>query len=140
MRMSEHFRLFPLRDFGDERGSMCVLEGGQTLPFEIQRIFYDFHTTGEDPRGNHANRCSQFAFISLAGSCTVDADDGNEKQSFLLDDPRKLLWLDKMTWKTMHSFSPDNVLLVLSDCHYDANEYIRDYDEFLALCRERKTP
>ena len=85
--MSERFRLMELRDFGDARGGMCVLEGGQTLPFEIRRIFYDFHTTGAEMRGNHANRRSQFAFVSVAGSCTVDADDGTEKQSFLLDDP-----------------------------------------------------
>ena len=32
-----------------------------------------------------------------------------------------------------------NVLLVLSDCHYDAGEYIRDYDEFLAICRKKET-
>lgn len=137
--MSERFRLMELRDFGDARGGMCVLEGGQTLPFEIRRIFYDFHTTGAEMRGNHANRRSQFAFVSVAGSCTVDADDGTENQSFLLDDPHKLLWLDRMTWKTMRDFSPDNVLLVLSDCHYDAGEYIRDYDEFLAICRKKET-
>ena len=53
--------------------------------------------------------------------------------------PRKLLWLDRMTWKTMRDFSPDNVLLVLSDCHYDAGEYIRGYDEFLAVCRKKET-
>ena len=52
--MSERFRLMELRDFGDARGGMCVLEGGQTLPFEIRRIFYDFHTTGAEMRGNHA--------------------------------------------------------------------------------------
>lgn len=44
-----------------------------------------------------------------------------------------------MTWKTMRDFSPDNVLLVLSDWHYDAGEYIRDYDEFLAICRKKET-
>lgn len=136
--MSEHFRLMTLRDFGDQRGGMCVLEGGQTLPFEIRRIFYDFHTTGAEPRGSHANLHSQFAFVSVAGSCVVDADDGFQQARFLLDDPHKLLWLDKMTWKTMHSFSADNVLLVLSDCHYDAEEYIRDYETFQALCRKER--
>ena len=38
----------------------------------------------------------------------------------------------------MHSFSADNVLLVLSDCHYDAEEYIRDYETFQALCRKER--
>ena len=108
------------------------------LPFEINRIFYDFHTVGSETRGNHANRNSRFAFVSLAGSCTVEVDDGLHRESFVLDDPHKLLCVDRMTWKVMRDFTPDNVLLVLSDCHYDSGEYIRDYEEFQRLCRQAR--
>ena len=31
----------------------------------------------------------------------------------------------------MYDFSEDSVLLVLASRHYDANEYIRDYGEYL---------
>lgn len=31
----------------------------------------------------------------------------------------------------MYDFSADSVLLVLASTHYDANEYIRNYDEFV---------
>ncbi|EAI8083560.1 WxcM-like domain-containing protein, partial [Campylobacter coli] len=37
----------------------------------------------------------------------------------------------KMLWKQMYDFSKDCILLVLSNTLYDANEYIRDYNEFL---------
>ena len=33
----------------------------------------------------------------------------------------------------MYDFSKDSVLLCLSSEHYDAQEYIRDYDEFLKI-------
>ena len=36
-----------------------------------------------------------------------------------------------MVWKDMYDFSPDSILLVLSSEHYDAEEYIRDHDEFV---------
>ena len=36
-----------------------------------------------------------------------------------------------MMWKDMYDFSSDSILLVLASTHYDASEYIRDYDEFL---------
>ncbi len=133
--MSKRWKLRELTEFGDSRGQMCVVEGERDIPFAVQRFFYDFHTTGSENRGNHANRRSQFAFISLAGSCRVTVDDGVEQEIFLLDDPHKLLWVDRMTWKTMWDFTKDNVLLVLSDCHYDSGEYIRDYDEFIRICR-----
>ena len=31
----------------------------------------------------------------------------------------------------MYDFSEDSVLLCLSSEHYDANEYIRNYDEYV---------
>jgi hypothetical protein len=33
----------------------------------------------------------------------------------------------------MYDFSADSVLLVLSNEHYDAHEYIRDYNEYLEI-------
>lgn len=36
-----------------------------------------------------------------------------------------------MVWKDVYDFSPDSILLVLSDCVYDSSEYIRNLDEFL---------
>lgn len=128
--MNKRFALLELKEFGDDRGRMCVVEAEQQIPFEIKRFFYDFQTRGTETRGNHANLRSQFAFISMAGSCTVDVDDGCNQETFVLDNPTKLLWVDKMTWKVMREFSPDNVLLVVSDQHYDGGEYIRDYEEF----------
>ena len=128
--MNKRFALMELKEFGDDRGRMCVVEAEQQIPFEIKRFFYDFQTRGSETRGNHANIRSQFAFISMAGSCTVDVDDGYNQETFVLDNPAKLLWVDKMTWKVMRDFSPDNVLLVVSDQHYDGGEYIRSYEEF----------
>ena len=36
-----------------------------------------------------------------------------------------------MIWKDMYDFSHDSVLLVLVSAHFDENEYVRDYEEFL---------
>jgi hypothetical protein len=38
-----------------------------------------------------------------------------------------------MVWTVQYDYSPDAVLLVLASELYDAQEYIRDYAEFLAL-------
>ena len=37
----------------------------------------------------------------------------------------------------MYDFSKDSVLLVLSSEHYDPEEYIRDYDEFVKIVKQK---
>ena len=53
-----------------------------------------------------------------------------------LDRPGMGLYLPPMLWKDMYDFSPDSILLVLASRHYDGNEYIRDYDEYIKLMKE----
>ena len=48
------------------------------------------------------------------------------------------IYLPKMVWKDMYDFSPDSVLLALASTHYDGNEYIRDYDEYLKIMGVKK--
>ncbi len=123
--------LIQLQERGDARGKLVVVEGLQQIPFEIARIFYIYDTSGDVDRGNHANRNSRFAFVCLKGSVKIDSCDGKNQESYTLDHPTQVLVMDKMVWKKMYAFSEDAVLLVLSDCKYDAAEYINDYDAFL---------
>jgi len=82
-------------------------------------------------RGQHANRKSQFVLINLQGACKILCDDGVNQEVIVLDKPHKAVYLEKMVWKNMYDFSPDTILLVFSNEHYDGNEYIRDYNKFL---------
>ncbi|EAJ0863674.1 WxcM-like domain-containing protein, partial [Campylobacter coli] len=82
-------------------------------------------------RGEHANLNSEFFFIVLKGECKIKIDNGKEQKNFILNNPKQGLYIDKMLWKQMYDFSKDCILLVLSNTLYDANEYIRDYNEFL---------
>lgn len=41
-----------------------------------------------------------------------------------------------MVWKDMYDFSEDSVLLCFSSEHYDAEEYIHDYDEYVKEMKE----
>ena len=73
--------------------------------------------------------------INVAGSSKVKIDNGTETDVVELNRPRMGLYLPPMLWKDMYDFSPDSVLLVLASEHYDGNEYIRDYDEYLRMCQ-----
>lgn len=131
MENRKHY-LFELKPFSDEDGFLAVVEEKKQIPFRIKRIFYEYGVRGTSLRGKHANKNSRFCLIAVSGSCDVIVEDGKEKTIYNLDEPYKVLFLDKMIWKTMTNFSKDCVLLVLSDCLYDKNEYIRDFKEYLS--------
>ena len=123
-------RLIQFKQNGDARGHMIVVEGAQSIPFDIKRIFYSYGTEQDAVRGKHSNRKSEFVMICVAGSCKVLVKDGSgNDEVYSLDRPDVGLYLPVMVWKEMYDFSEDCVLLVLSSEHYDANEYIRDYEE-----------
>mgnify|MGYP001852280462 CR=1 FL=1 len=119
---------------GDERGHLVIVEGNKDIPFEIKRIFYIYGSDSTVVRGQHANRNSEFVLINVAGTSKVRVQDGKGNEAvFSLNRPHTGIYLPKMVWKDMYDFSSDSVLLCLSSEHYDPDEYIRDYDEFVKL-------
>jgi dTDP-4-dehydrorhamnose 3,5-epimerase-like enzyme len=119
-------------EIGDERGRMVIVEGELDIPFDIKRVFYIYGSDADVVRGQHANRKSEFVLINVAGTSKVKVLDGKGNEAiFVLNRPHTGVYLPKMLWKDMYDFSEDSVLLCLSSEHYDAAEYIRDYDEFL---------
>lgn len=120
---------FPL--LGDERGSLVALEAEKTVPFAIERVYYIFGTQQGVARGFHAHKNLQQVAICVTGSCRMILDDGRSCEEVWLDSPTKGLMISPMVWHEMHDFSEDCVLLVLASEHYDENDYIRDYDEFI---------
>jgi dTDP-4-dehydrorhamnose 3,5-epimerase-like enzyme len=89
-------------------------------------------------RGQHANRKSEFVLINVAGQSKVRITDGKEEFIVELNKPMMGVYIPKMVWKDMYDFSPDSVLLVLASTHYDGNEYIRDYNEYLNLMKVKQ--
>lgn len=131
MSLQEKCPILHFADLGDERGKLVVIEGGQAIPFDIKRVFYIYDSDATVVRGQHANRQSEFVLINVAGHSKVRLTNGKEEFIVSLDKPMMGVFIPKMIWKDMYDFSSDSVLLVLASTHYDANEYIRDYKEYL---------
>jgi len=117
----------------DLRGKLVAGEIADFLPFRVKRFFMVHGVPGREVRGQHAHRkCHQF-LLCARGSCRVIADDGSQRQEFLLDDPAIGVYLPPKTWGVQYDYSPDAALLVFASHAYDARDYIRDYDAFLKL-------
>lgn len=123
---------------GDDRGHLVIIEGNQDVPFEIKRAFYIFGSDKDVVRGQHANRETQFVLINVAGTSKVKVKDGEGNEAvYCLERPHTGIYLPIMVWKDMYDFSEDSVLLVLASEHYNPEEYIRNYDEFVKEVTEK---
>ncbi|MBO4919964.1 MAG: FdtA/QdtA family cupin domain-containing protein [Erysipelotrichaceae bacterium] len=136
MDLKERCPVIEFNDLGDERGKLVVIEGNESIPFEIKRVFYIYGSDASVVRGQHANRDSQFVLINVAGTSKVRITDGKQEEIIELNRPMMGVYIPQMVWKDMYDFSEDSVLLVLASTHYDGREYIRDYEEYLKeVCR-----
>lgn len=138
MSLKEKCKIFNFSDLGDDRGRLVVVEGGKTIPFEIKRVFYIYESDGSVIRGQHANRESEFVLINVAGKSKVKISNGKEEFIVELNKPMMGVYIPRMIWKDMYDFSADSVLLVLASTHYDGNEYIRNFDEYLEIVKDEK--
>ena len=139
MSLRELCPVLQFSDLGDERGKLVVIEGGQSIPFDIKRIFYIYESDSTVVRGQHANRNSEFVLVNVAGQSKVRITDGTEEFVVELNKPMMGVYIPQMIWKEMYDFSSDSVLLVLASTHYDAQEYIRDYNEYLEIIKNEET-
>ena len=137
MNLRKKCPIITFSDLGDERGKLVVIEGGQAIPFDIKRVFYIYGSDATVVRGEHANRESEFVLINVAGTSKVRITDGREDIVVELNRPMMGVYIPKMIWKDMYDFSEDSVLLVLASTHYNGEEYIRDYGEYLRVIEKK---
>jgi len=120
----------------DLRGILSYGEYDKQLPFVPQRYFVVADVPSKDVRGEHAHRKLHQLLICVKGSCCVALDDGYNRDKVILDTLDKSLYIPPMVWASQYKYSQDAVLLVLASDVYDADSYIRDYDEFIGLVKK----
>lgn len=127
----ENPKIIQLPKISDPRGNLSVIEELKDIPFKIERTYWIYDVPGGEKRGGHAYKENQEFIVALSGSFDVVLDNGKEKQMFSLNRSYNGLYVPKRMWREMTNFSTNSLALVLSSTKYDANDYIRDYEEFL---------
>lgn len=115
----------------DSRGNLTFIEEENHIPFKIERTFWIYDVPGGENRGGHAYRETEEFIIALSGSFTVLLDNGHVRQEFHLSRSYYGLYVPRMVWRKMTDFSTNSLALVLASTPYSAEDYIRDYNEFL---------
>ena len=127
------------RHHSDRKGNISVVQNGETIPFDVKRVYYLYDVPGGESRGAHAHKELSQLIIAASGSFRVTLDDGNVKRSFVLNRPYQALYIQPGIWRDVDDFSSGAVCMVLASEKYDAADYIRDYKEFIDY-RNNDTP
>lgn len=129
--------LHRLKKVCDPRGDLSVGEFPTDIPFVPKRYFLVFNVPSEKTRGEHAHhKCHQF-LICVKGSCAVVVDDGKSRCEVLLESPDMGVHLPPLTWGIQYKYSNDAVLLVFTSDFYEAEDYIRNYSEFVDIAQHK---
>lgn len=132
----EQPKIIQLPKITDSRGNLSVIEELKDIPFKIERTYWIYDVPGGEKRGGHAYKENQEFIVALSGSFDVILDNGNDKQTFSLNRSYNGLYVPKGYWREMDNFSTNSLALVLSSTKYDAEDYIRDYNEFLEFAKK----
>ena len=131
-------RIVNLPKILDARGNLSFVEQENHIPFAIKRTYWLYDVPGGECRGGHAYKENQEFIVALSGSFDVILDDGKEKKVFTLNRSYYGLYVPKGLWREMDNFSTNSLALILSSTNYDADDYVRDYDEFIKLKHDGK--
>ena len=128
--------LCELNKMHDTEGNLTYIYENVHVPFPINRVFYSYDIPGGEDRGAHAHKeCHQF-LIAASGSFEVVLDDGVNKRTVLLNRPFWGLHVPPGIWASEQGFSSGSICLVLASHGYDADDYIRNYDDYLQYLEE----
>lgn len=116
----------------DRQGYLVAFDGAADFQLNIRRVFVVSGYAGA-VRGKHAHRDLTQILVCVSGMCRVVCDDGQSKREVLLDRPDVALRIPNHIWAEQYYLHENTVVMVLCDFPYDENDYIRNYDDFLAF-------
>lgn len=134
----EDVKIIELPKFLDARGNLSFVEQMNHIPFEIKRTYWIYDVPGGEARGGHAFRENQEFVIALSGAFDVVVDDGEHKRTFTLNRSYYGLYIPQGLWRTMENFSTNSLALEFGSIHYDEQDYICEYGDFLKLKKDGK--
>lgn len=123
--------IIELPKFLDRRGNLSFIEEFKHIPFKIRREYWIYDVPGGESRGGHAYKENEEFIVALSGGVDIHIDDGKQTKIFTLNRSYYGLYVPKGYWREMRNFSTNSVVMILGSIPYDADDYMRDYDEFI---------
>ncbi|HSD14562.1 MAG TPA: FdtA/QdtA family cupin domain-containing protein [Flavobacterium sp.] len=125
-----NIELISLPKIEERRGNLSVIEG-DTIPFDIKRVYYLYDVPSGAERGGHAHKKLKQFLVALSGSFDLILKNGKEERVITLNKPNEGLLINPGIWREIKNFSSGSVCLVVASAQFEEADYIREYKEFL---------
>lgn len=127
----EKIQALSLPRFLDERGNLSFFENCTQIPFDIKRVHWIYDVPGGETRGGLAYKETEEFIIAMSGSFDVVVDYGDHTEKYSLNRSYLGLYIPGGLWRSIENFSTNSVALIAASTHYDHQDVIRDYEEYL---------
>ena len=125
--------LIEMKRIGESALGYISIGDSKQIPFAIKRAFWTYYTPESIVRGRHAHHLTEQVLFAVSGKIIVTTETADKKvQSFVLTEPNIGVYIPPNVWHTMQ-YSHTAIQLVFASSDYDAEDYIRDYDQFLKV-------
>lgn len=114
----------------ENRTSLSVLELTD-VPFVAQRLYWINSIMPSEPRGFHAHKSLNQVLIVVAGSIRLKLCRGAKEYVFTINSSDSHIFIPLGTWREIYALEAGTNVLVIADCRYDENDYIRNWDDYL---------
>lgn len=121
-----HIETIPTVDSGE----LSFFEATRDIAFEIKRIYYISKVPEGVRRGFHAHKKLKQLLFCPYGRIQLVLENKNGREEIELSDPSIGILIEKTTWREMIWLQKDSVLCVAASEFYEAEDYIRNYEEF----------
>ena len=115
---------------------VCLVGWEDLIPAYVTKYYISKVPEGIR-RGFHAHKKLKQLLFCPYGKIQLILDNGKEREEITLSDPSVGVVIDRLIWREMLWLQKDSVLCVAASDFYEVEDYIRDYDEFLRLAKEK---
>ena len=114
-------------------GELSFFEATHDVPFEFKRMYYISKVPEGTRRGFHAHKKLKQLLFCPYGRIQLILENKYGREEIELCDPSIGVVIEEPTWREMLWLQKNSVLCVAASDYYEAEDYIRDYDEFKGM-------
>ena len=114
-------------------GELSFFEATHDVPFEFKRMYYISKVPEGTRRGFHAHKKLKQLLFCPYGRIQLILENQHGREEIELSDPSIGVVIEEPTWREMLWLQKDSVLCVAASDYYEAEDYIRNYDEFIEI-------
>ena len=118
--------------FTDLRGNLNVAELHLGTDFKIKRMYYISGVSEDKSRGAHAHKKLKQIFFAVSGSFELTVSDGSTSETVVLKAHQDGYLLSAGYWRELKNFKENAICLVLASEHFESNDYIHSFNDFLS--------